>query len=99
MKDKEKFKIISIKELEKVKFSLKLQLMTARVKAKGLGMHPRIGSPTSLVRNIKRKIALINTIINQKTSIKESMERDKNKPFSKRRERRLKGKMKELKCL
>lgn len=94
-----KLKIKSIEDLELMRKNLKLQLITAQAKVKGLGMHPPLQSPTKLVRDIKRQIARINTILNQKTQIKTSIERCKDKPHSKRRERRLRGKMKELKCL
>ncbi len=94
----------SIKELEFMKQDLKLELFKAHSTIKGLGFNPPKGaagnsSPTKLVNGIKKQIARINTIINQKKSLNESLERNKDKHFSKRRQRRLKGKMKELKVL
>ena len=94
----------SIEQLNLMKQDLKLELFKAHSTIKGLGFNPPKGtkespSPTNLINDIKKQIARINTIINQKESIKESLERNKSKPFSKKRERRLKGKMKELKVL
>lgn len=93
-----------IEELNFIKQDLKLELFKATRICKGLGWHPAkrtLGStsPTNLVNDIKKQIARINTILNQKESLKDSLERNKEKPFSKRRERRLRGKMKELKVL
>jgi len=94
----------SIEELNLIKQDLKLELVKAFSTTKGLGFHPIKGSmgspsPTNLVNDIKKQIARINTILNQKNQIKDSIERNKEKHFSKRRERRLRGKMKELKVL
>jgi len=93
-----------VEELNLMKEDLKLELFKAFSTTKGLGFAPPKGSmgspsPTNLVNDIKKQIARINTILNQKNQIKDSIERNKEKPFSKRRERRLRGKMKELKVL
>ncbi len=94
----------SIKELNFMKQDLKLELFKAHSTTKGLGFNPPKGaggnsSPTNLINDIKKQLARINTIIAEKTSLKESIERNKDKHFSKRRQRRLRGKMKELKVL
>ena len=58
---------------------------TGEEKPKGLTMK---GEKTKLKRDIKRNLAQINTVLNQRGL---SEERCKGKPRSKRRERRLRG--------
>ncbi len=104
IKNLKQLKKASIEELNLMKQDLKLGLFTAYSTIKGLGFHPIKGaggasSPTNIVNDFKKQIARINTILNQKVSLKESIERNKDKHFSKRRERRLRGKMKELEVL
>lgn len=92
-------KELPIEKLESMKSNLKLQLIKAKMEIHGAGFNPPKRTPTCLVRDIRRQIARVNTILNQKKSIFESIEKCKSKPSSKRRERRFKGKMKELKVL
>lgn len=88
-----------IEELEEKKRYLEFELIKARKVAGGLGFKPPMSSPTKKVRDIKKNIARINSFLNQKRSIKESIERCKGKPNLRNRERRLRGKLKELKQL
>ena len=97
LQKKKEFKEMPVEELDKTKRNLELELVKSKVVNHGAS--PKKGDPTKLTRNIRRQIARVNTIINQKNSIKESIERCKSKPNSKRREKRLNGKMKELKIL
>ncbi len=97
-KDKEILQRKSIEELESIKRDLKLQAIIAKSKG-NFGFSPNKGTPTKLHRDIKRKIAVVNTLLNQKNQIKDSIERCESKPVSKRRAWRMKKKMKELKVL
>ncbi len=93
--EKEDLRKKSTEVLNKMKFDLQKQLIVA--KANKFGFRPKIGTPIKLVRDIKKQIARVNTILNQRMQTSNSVERCKNKPYSKRRERRLKGKAKSLK--
>lgn len=95
--NKDKLKVMSIEQLNKELKEQELQLVKAHCKNVPLA-NPQKGVPTKLIKSIKRTIAVIKTIINQKTQLKESLILCKDKT-SKRRERRLRGKMKELKTL
>lgn len=57
---------MSVENLELVREDLKISLMKARQKSKGLGFTPKEGSSTKLVRELKKEIAIINTFINEK---------------------------------
>ncbi len=97
-KDKEILQKKSIEELESIKEDLRLQVVIAKSKG-NFGASPQKGTPTKLHRDIKRKIAVINTLLNQKKQIKDSIERCESKPVSKGRIWRMEKKMKKLKVL
>lgn len=94
-KIKEKLKSKSEKQLESDLKKLEFELIGLQ-KHRKLGFNPSRGSPTKLIRDTRRNIAFIKTILNTKRQLKNSLELCKNKN-SKRRERRLRGREKELK--
>ncbi len=96
---KDKLKTKSIEKLESIKSDLRLQLIVAETKSGKIGANPQKGAKTKLVRDLKKAISRVNTILNQKTQMKDSIERCKSKPYSKRRFWRFKNKMEELKEL
>ncbi len=64
-KNKENLEKKSIEELESIKKDLRLQVVIAKSKGK-FGASPQRKTPTKLHRDIKRKIAVINTLLNKK---------------------------------
>lgn len=66
-KRKEKLRNMSIKNLKLLLEELKIPLMIAKHRSKGFGLSPPTGTQTKLVSNLKKEVAFINTIINEKT--------------------------------
>jgi len=66
---KKKLNELSTKELESLKSDLRIQLVSAKGLAYKFGFRPAKKTPTSLVRDLKRQIARINTILNERRNI------------------------------
>lgn len=66
MKEEKKLRGMSVEDLESMKKDLNFQLIVAKTNASRFGMSPKIQTPTKLARDLKKEIARINTILNQK---------------------------------
>lgn len=58
-------KNMSLADLEEYLKDLNLQLFKARTTLRGAGANPARGTPTKLIKNIKKEIARTKTMINK----------------------------------
>lgn len=65
-REKEKFRGKDIKDLEKEIKKLELELIKFRGQSKGWGFSPKSGSPTTAIKKLKKNIAVLKTIVNEK---------------------------------